>query len=170
MACTAAGFADFDNNGQLDLVISSPVYGQVFVYYNLDSKADTLTTADADVTITSANTAGSFGFSLATGDFSGDGVDDLAVSAPGNDLGETYVYDNQPSDFGGVYMFSGADMPSSGSVDESAAGASIIGSDTDLFGFALGAGDISGDGKSDILVTAPLWDGEEGALYIFEMP
>lgn len=162
--------ADFNNNGNLDLAISAPVTGQVFVYYDINALANTVSTADADVTITAANTAQSFGFSLASGDFSGDGVIDLAVSAPDNDLSLGYVYNNQPSNYGGVYLFSGADMPTSGSIDETSAGATVIGNDLDLFGYALNAGDISGDGTADLFASSPLWDGEKGRLFIFEMP
>ena len=97
----------------------------------------------ADVIMTGEAALDYLGFSVSTaGDVNRDGYSDVIVGANGNDAGGTdagrsYIY------FGGVSMDNSADILMTG---EAA---------VDNFGFAVStAGDINGDGYSDVIVGA----------------
>ncbi len=88
-----------------------------------------------------------FGAALTTGDFDGDGRDDLAVGAPGE------APDADPRS-GGVFVYRGTDtgpMPWQ-FVDQTGLGSNEAGDD---FGFALSSGDYNGDGRDDLAIGAP---------------
>ena len=105
-----------------------------------------------------------FGGALAVGDFDRDGVDDLAIGAPGNDHGGE-------NDAGTVFIAYGggaAGLPTGG---HQVLGQSDISSTDEAnakFGTALAAGDIDGDGFDDLLVGAPgRGNDDRGFVYIF---
>ena len=79
------------------------------------------------------------------GDVNGDGFDDFAVGAPGNDAGG--------NEAGQVYLFFGEDVAQ---LDMDLAGASFIGeAPNDRAGTSVaGVGDVNGDGLDDILIGA----------------
>jgi len=91
------------------------------------------------------------GAALATGDFNGDGYDDLAIGAPDETLsslaGAGSVVVVYGSRFGLTHV--GADLRSAGSVG----GANSAGA---AFGAALASGDFNGDAYDDLAIGAPL--------------
>lgn len=108
-----------------------------------------------------------FGASLLVGDFTSDGVDDLAVSVPQGDVGEW----TEDAGRGVVYVYGGSD----GGLANGNIGVAMVG-DTEggHFGEAFAMGDANGDGVDDLLVGAPHADnGTElntGAAYLFLGP
>ncbi len=88
------------------------------------------------------------GSSVAIGDLDGDGIDDLVVGAPADGA------------VGKVHIFLGRGNPR-GSIDlaRTPADVTITGEAfDDLFGSSLAIGDISADGKADLIIGAPAAD------------
>ncbi len=95
----------------------------------------------------------SMGQALAAGDFNGDGYDDLASAAPGEDLGGLNlagaVIVNWGTAFGLTHEWAVLLTP------ESLGGTNEANGD---FGLALAAGDFNGDGKDDLAIGQPGYD------------
>ena len=96
-----------------------------------------------------------FGGSFAVGDFDGDGFDDLAVGADGEDF-------SGAPESGLVQVFYGSSRGLTGSRDvtlsQATAGVPGTSEDGDRFGFALAAMDIDCDGFDDLAIGAPFED------------
>jgi hypothetical protein len=99
---------------------------------------------DADVIFTGESAGDWVGVSVSgIGDINGDGFDDVIIGAPfddenGSNAGKSYLY------YGSALMDNSYDLTYTGE----AAG--------DVFGFSVsGAGDVNGDGYSDIIIGAP---------------
>ncbi len=88
-----------------------------------------------------------FGRAVASGDFNGDGLLDLAVGAPGEAPGS-----DPASGWVFVYLGSAQGLVPSLAFGQDGLGANEAG---DRFGHALAAGDFDGDGKDDLAVGAP---------------
>jgi len=99
------------------------------------------------------------GFAGATGDFDGDGLGDLAVGALGESTNALFA--------GGLYLFAPADAAPDGS---SASGAVVLGSTASGYlGYAVStAGDVSGDGADDLLVSEPQADSTNGRVWLLD--
>jgi len=120
----SAVVGDFDGDGQLDLAISRPVAPEVFVTFGNGNGTFT------GQTLLSLPGGGS-AFTLAAGDVTRDGTDDLLISDPSTD--RVLIYDGLPSGYFG-----------SSFVELFVAGAPG----------ACSIGDLSGDGLNDIVVSA----------------
>ena len=101
---------------------------------------------------------GHFGRALASGDFDGDGMDDLAIGAPGMDEQDSR---ENPNGAGVVFIAYGS---SEGLILKNGRRSEITESANDIlgcseggerFGHALAAGDFNGDGKDDLAVGVP---------------
>jgi len=90
-----------------------------------------------------------FGATLTGGDFDDDGISDLAVSEPSYDFGSI-------SNAGAVAIVYGDSPPSHGdALSEGFGGNPVPLGSHDLFGSALAAGDVTGDGIDDLVIGAP---------------
>jgi len=87
-------------------------------------------------------------FSLAAGDFDGDGFDDIAAGAPDTD-GNSGAFAVLYGATGGITA-TGAQW-----IDQDSPGVPGGAEKNDLFGAAVAAGDFNGDGRSELAVGAP---------------
>jgi hypothetical protein len=96
-----------------------------------------------------------FGYSVASGDFNGDGRDDLAVGVPFEDLGRR-------SDTGGVNVIYGtaAGLDSAGSQfwTQDSPGILGIAGPSQVFGRSVAAGDFNGSGFDALVVGVPWYN------------
>jgi len=162
----AAG--DFDGDGRADLAIGAPFeddapvadVGAVSIVYfaagvPIGSSSEVVTLEG--LTAETASEDDEFGRTLATGDFDGDGFDDLAIGIPGRRvvLGGGAVADGA----GAIVVLSGAasglDASSVLYLHREVAGFNGAGAADDRLGAALAVGDFDGDGFHDLAIGAP---------------
>ncbi|MEO3742260.1 FG-GAP repeat protein [Plantactinospora sp. B5E13] len=157
-AKAAAGLtrSDFDGDGYDDLAASSNAYqytgpeqldGMVVIQYSTAPQVDYVYGVDPP-----DGDGGNFGDALATGDFNGDGYDDLAVGAP-NEL--DWLNGTQA---GAVWVVPGSSnglaFELSTYFDQSSPGVPGGSENRDWFGSALATGDLNGDGNDDLAIGA----------------
>ncbi len=160
---SVATAGDVNGDGYSDVIIGAFGYdngqsgeGAAFVYHG--SASGLPITADW---MAESNQAGAlFGYSVATaGDVNGDGYSDVVVGA--------YEYDNGQTDEGGVFVYHGSASGLSFTADWTAESDQAI----TRFGYSVAhAGDVNGDGYSDIIVGAYYYDNgetDEGATFVY---
>ncbi|MBX7041685.1 MAG: FG-GAP-like repeat-containing protein [Ignavibacteria bacterium] len=152
---------DVNGDGYSDLIIGAPLNdggasnaGRAYIYYG-----GAIINSGVDVILTGLTAGDQFGYSVSSaGDVNGDGYSDVIVGANLNDggasnAGRAYIY------FGGSSMNNVADIILTGAAA------------SDNFGTSVSAaGDVNGDGFSDVIVGANLNDAggtSAGRAYIF---
>jgi Peptidase family M23/FG-GAP repeat len=178
-AAVAAG--DFDGDGYDDVAVGAPAdtigalpyAGEVVVVYG---SAEGLKPETRSVRIWSdrADVAGQsergdqFGASVAAGDFDGDGFDDLAVGAPGENVPGAPLG-------GAITVLEGSDtglsVVGSRQIQADSSGVAGEADPGDRLGAALATGDANGDQRDDLVVGIPGQNGGAGvdtgaALYL----
>jgi FG-GAP repeat/FlgD Ig-like domain/FG-GAP-like repeat len=159
----SAGTAgDVNGDGYADVVVGAPLYsgnspreGRIYVYQGSEvGLSSNFVTA-----IESDQTDSRFGWRVATaGDVNGDGLSDVMAGA--------YLFDNGQGDEGKAFVYLGATSgptPAPAWIAES--------NQTDAyFATVAGAGDVNGDGFSDVIVGAWGYDNgesQEGRAFTF---
>lgn len=145
-AALAAG--DFDGDHRDELAVGAPglaTGGGVTVYWLKGRKPYTITQKTRWVG-QRANVTDQWGATLATGDFDGDGVDELAVGAPT----DTVTLDGQ----GSVTLLD-PHRRQARQLTQSTPGITGKSEKWDSFGAALAGGDFNGDGRADLAVGVP---------------
>ncbi len=171
----AVAAGDFNGDGTDDLAIGIPgnqigrdaQAGAVRILYGRPGIGLTTTGTqgwhqDSPGVNSPAEAGDGFGAVLSTGDYNGDGADDLAVGVPREDLGSmvdggavTVLYGRRGAvGQGGGITGSGDQFISQSQVIDGIdlAGRAERG---DQFGFALASGDFNGDGRDDLAIGVP---------------
>ena len=153
---------DLNADGLLDLVVGAHLYGasnqgRIYIFHNTGTTIATNNTnaTVANTILTASSSNFRFGFSLASGDFNGDSIQDLVVGA--------YEYNSFQ---GAAYFFynttNGITATSTTAATTFFLGESI----GDQVGISISAGDYNGDGFSDVLMGANKFNASQGRAYI----
>jgi hypothetical protein len=160
---SVATAGDVNGDGFSDVIVGAKNYsngeiyeGRAFVYLG---SATGLATAPAWVA-EGDQTGAEFGISVATaGDVNGDGFSDVIVGVDGYSNGQLYE--------GRAYVYQGSASGPAAAPSWTAEG----GHDYDIFGFSVAtAGDVNGDGYSDVVISAPQYTNgqtEEGRAFVY---
>ena len=123
-------------------------YGRAYVFYggaNMNNVADVIMTGEGSGNV--------FGICVSSAkNINGDAYWDVIVSAQGfgGSRGKVYIF------FGGINMDNNADLSASGETTQSAS-----------FGYSVSsAGDVNGDGYSEIIASAPIYNSNSGRAYL----
>ncbi len=149
-AVSSAG--DVNGDGYSDVIVGAYGYttttGRAYIYFG-GAPMNNI----ADVTMTGETTFNLFGISVSTaGDVNGDGFSDVFVGANGytSSTGRAYIF------LGGASMNNVADVTMTGEAASS------------QFGYSVSdAGDVNGDGYSDVIAGAYNYSSSTGRAYIY---
>ena len=167
MAVAAAG--DVNNDGFADFLVGASATNNTGTSFLVYGKASgfTATTQLSSAAQFVGNMAGEFaGCALGTaGDFNGDGIADIVIGANGaapssvSLAGSTYVVFGKPAVFSGSTKLASLDGKTGFRFDGDSANAWVGSS-------VATAGDVNGDGLSDLIIGANGSNGTTGAAYV----
>jgi hypothetical protein len=152
---SALATGDFNGDGFADVAAGAPLAtnngipsGVVVEYHGHNIGLQTIYS-----TISGDGSFDSFGGALTAADFNNNGFDDLAIGAPGADVGGN-------SDAGRVtVMFGSSNTLVPGQVlTQEVLNTGTASEAGDRFGYALSAGDFNGNGNADLAISAPFED------------
>lgn len=155
------GIGDFNGDGIDDIAIGAyradwgtfSNSGKVYVYYGSVLPDNTID----DILVGSAD-GERFGYSIAGGDFDGNGICDIAVGAYSYDYG-SFI------NAGSIYVFYGSNPP------DSIYDVLVVGDSSGFkYGWALSSGDINGDSNEDLVMgsdTYPSDTFDAGGIFIY---
>ena len=157
----AVATADVNADGIDDIIVAAPqsdgpdgvpdAAGAVYVFFGAEGLSGRLTIAEGaeDVAIVGAGERHSLGFPLATGDFNGDRIADIAMGAR---LAAGPQGDRSAS--GAVYVtFGRSDLTGALDLAKGAQDAAIFGPQpSQLLPSSLASGDLNGDGIADLIL------------------
>ena len=175
---TSLGLVDLNGNGRKDIVVGAPGsngQGVVYVIHSVDSDrwsgSDSITNmADATITGTQANVQ--LGCDIeSAGDVNGDSYEDMLLGACRSTLtspGYAVLAYGQVDNYSGAYSINNILVTDSTANTPISAGIFSGLNNGDAFGSIVGtAGDVNGDGLSDILFGAPLnFSTDDGSAYL----
>ncbi len=153
---SVASAGDVNGDGYADVIVGAPGYdhpqvdeGGAWIYHGAASGVSSTPVWHKE----SDQGGAQFGASLGTaGDVNGDGYSDVVVGAP--------YWQTGGESRGAVWLYYGSASGTHGAPDWYQAG----NQQDAQYGYAVGtAGDVNGDGFSDVLVGAPFW--EDGTAY-----
>ena len=150
--------------GRSDIILAAPYNKKIYIFLSdeMDRSDQTIPVTEASYTLVGENAGDYIGWSMSTGDFDGDGRADLLIGADGSDYGGFSA--------GLTYMILGSSLGSEDRINMELSDYKFIGAfPGENSGQATAAGDLDGDGLSDIIIGADGNDREAengGALYI----
>ncbi|HPH92421.1 MAG TPA: FG-GAP-like repeat-containing protein, partial [Ferruginibacter sp.] len=162
MGFSVSGAGDMNGDGYSDIIIGAPAYdkgqpneGVVFVYHGSATGLSVLIE-----TIEKSQVGASFGVSVAcAGDINGDGYSDIIIGA--------YLFDNGQTDEGAAFTYEGS---AGGFFMSSVSTLECNQLSANMGRCVASAGDVNGDGFSDVIVGANLFDNgqtDEGTSFVY---
>jgi len=161
---SVSGAGDVNGDGYSDVLVGAPAYGFIdkgaaFLFSGSASGIADGNPTSAATELVSAETGSEFGSVAGVGDVNGDGYADVVVGAPEYGLlGNGAAF---------LYLGSSSGIPDGG---PSTADAQLdsVESGANLGAQVAGAGDVNGDGRSDVIAGAPLYGlSDEGAAFVY---
>ncbi len=164
---------DVNGDGYSDVITGTRLYdngeideGSVFMWYGSSTgPVANGSPANANWTAEGNQNNASFGFSCTTaGDVNGDGYSDILIGA--------YEYTNNFNDEGAAFVYHGSSTgPTANGTPSNANWVAYGGPLSGQLGYSVSsAGDVNGDGYSDVIIGVPLFDNgqlDEGKVFAY---